>query len=244
MPRLRGEPRLRFPEPLAGDPHGVAALGADFSPQTLLDAYRQGFFPWPQSVHSVPWCSPLERAIYPLEREDRWSRSLRRRLRTHPYRISHDEAFADIMHAAGDVRHEGTWIIPEMIAGYTRLFQLGFAHSVEIWRGGGDEEELVGGIYGVAIGGAFCGESMFHRETDASKLAFVELVRTLRRGGFTLFDVQLMTPHLESLGCVAVSREAYLERLGGALEVDAYFDRDTRPAVAPSSDAGLAHSGG
>ena len=188
------------------------AEGPDFSPGTILAAYRRGIFPWPQANDMVPWCSPDPRAIFPLEEPPHWSRSLRRTLRVHPYALTVDRAFREVMRACG-ARRGGTWIIPEMIDAYAALHALGWAHSVEVWEG----EELVGGIYGIAIGGVFAGESMFHRRTDTSKIAFAALVDRLRSTGFVLFDVQVMNDHLASLGCVEVPRSEYLHRLAEAV---------------------------
>jgi leucyl/phenylalanyl-tRNA--protein transferase len=203
------ETRVVFPDPRRAGRREILAVGVDFTPGTLLAAYRQGIFPWPQSRTLVPWCSPDPRAIFPLEEPPHWSRSLRRTLRKNPWRISVDEAFADVMRACGETRPEGTWISEEMIAGYAALHRLGWAHSVEVWEGA----ELVGGIYGVAIGGSFAGESMFHKRTDASKVAFATLAETLRARGYALFDVQVMNDHLASLGCIEIRRAAYLDRL-------------------------------
>src|SRR6476620_6041561 len=160
--------RVVFPDPRRAGRREILAVGVDFSPGTLLAAYRQGIFPWPQSRTLVPWCSPDPRAIFPLAEPLHWSRSRRRTLRKHPWRISIDEAFEGVMRACGETRPEGTWIHEEMITGYASLHRLGWAHSVEV----GEGAELVGGIYGVAIGGSFAGESMFHKRTDASKVAF------------------------------------------------------------------------
>lgn len=206
-----------FPDPSRAGSREILAVGVDFSPGTLLAAYRQGIFPWPQSRTLVPWCSPDPRAIFPLESEPHWSRSLRRTLRKSPFRVSVDEAFGQVIRACGEERDGGTWIVPELVEGYARLHELGWAHSVEVW----EADELVGGIYGVAIGGLFAGESMFHRRTDASKVAFAHLVQRLRAGGFVLFDVQVMNDHLASLGCVEVRRGRFLERLRAALPLQA-----------------------
>ncbi|GAC1299423.1 MAG: leucyl/phenylalanyl-tRNA--protein transferase [Polyangiales bacterium] len=225
-----------FPDPRRAGRREILAVGADFSPGTLLAAYRAGIFPWPQSrtllspfdpsaqpsakstrAVLVPWCSPDPRAIFPIEEAPHWSRSLRRTLRIHPFTVSIDTAFEEVMRACGDEREEGTWINEEMIAGYTRLHRLGWAHSVEVWAEVDSARALVGGIYGLAIGRLFAGESMFHRRTDASKIAFAALVERLRQGGFTLFDVQVMNPHLFSLGCVEIRRIEYLRRLEKAI---------------------------
>ncbi|HEX7603660.1 MAG TPA: leucyl/phenylalanyl-tRNA--protein transferase, partial [Polyangiaceae bacterium] len=140
-------------------------------------------------------------------------RSLRRTLRTHPFRISVNTAFEEVMNACGTERAGGTWIIPELIAGYVKLNELGWAHSLEVWEG----ELLVGGIYGVAVGAAFAGESMFHRRTDASKIAFATLAERLKESGYLLFDAQVKNPHLTSLGCIEIKRTDYLERLAKAV---------------------------
>jgi leucyl/phenylalanyl-tRNA--protein transferase len=202
---------VRFPDPRRAR-RDVIAVGADFRPGTLLTAYRAGIFPWPQSDGSlVAWFSPKSRALLPLDALH-WSRSLRRTLRHHPYRITVNAAFRETMIACG-AREEGTWITPEVIAGYTDLHALGWAHSLEVW----DADELVGGIYGIAIGASFAGESMFHARTDASKIAFATLAERLRDAGHQLFDAQVMTPHLETLGCANVRRDEYLDRLARAV---------------------------
>jgi leucyl/phenylalanyl-tRNA---protein transferase len=210
-------PRAEAPEEFALAEHDVVARGTDYRPGTLLAAYRNGIFPWPHSValpglrglsqkSIVLWCSPEERAHFPLTEELRWSRSLRRTLRTTRFQVRHNTAFEQVMIACGTEREGGTWITPELRAGYLKMHQLGFAHSVEVW----DEHELAGGIYGVAIGSIFAGESMFHRRTDASKIAFAALAHALVASGFTWFDVQVQNPHLESLGCQEVARDTFL----------------------------------
>lgn len=212
--------RYHFPDPESGEgPQGIVGTGADFAPGTLLHAYHRGIFPWPApQLRVVLWCSPDPRAVFPLDREPRWSRSLSRKLRQRRHRISVDEAFEAVMDGCAD-REGGTWITPELAAGYRRLHAMGWAHSLEAWSEAG---ELVGGIYGVAVGGAFSAESMFHRETDASKIAFANLVERLRPR-FTIFDAQVMTPHLASLGCVEIPRAEFLARLAGAAKEDVPF---------------------
>lgn len=216
---------MRFPDPAKAPSHGVVAVGCDFSPGTLLHAYRKGIFPWPhgddlddRGSPLVLWFSPEPRCTFPLEPEPHWSRSLRRTLRIHPYEVTVDQDFVGVMRMCGETRANATWIIPELVAGYTQLFELGWAHSVEVWEKTETGRELVGGIYGVAIGGVFAGESMFHTRTDCSKIAFATLVAKLRGAGYRVFDVQVMNPHLQSLGCVDVPRSAYLERLADALK--------------------------
>ncbi len=213
---------VEFPDPRTLE-EDVVAVGTDFSPGTLLSAYRRGIFPWPHG-RVVAWFSPDPRAVLPLESTPlHWSRSLRRTLRNHPYEVTVDTAFEEVMRTCGDVRSEGTWITPGMIAGYKRLHVLGWTHSVEVWERAADrgERTLVGGIYGIAIGGLFAGESMFHKRTDASKIAFATLAERLVAGGFELFDVQLMTSHLESLGCVEIARNEYLDRVARAITKEA-----------------------
>ena len=211
--------RVKFPDPGRPRSPDVIAMGCDFTPGTLLSAYRSGIFPWPHGDESpdgaplVLWFSPNPRTIFPLEEPLHWSRSLRRTLRNHPWEVTVDRGFAQVMRLCGETRANNTWIIPELVAGYTALHELGWTHSVEVWEKG----DLVGGIYGVAIGGMFAGESMFHLRTDASKVAFATLAEKLRGAGFTLFDVQVQNPHLESLGCVEITRAEYLDRLRAAL---------------------------
>lgn len=220
--------RVRFPDPLRAPSHGVLAAGCDFNAGTLLLAYRSGIFPWPHGDDEdesgaplVLWFSPEPRCIFELENEPHWSRSLRRTLRRHPYEVTVDEDFEGVMRMCGETRANATWIIPELMRGYTRLHELGWAHSVEVWEraSNGGKRELVGGIYGVAIGGLFAGESMFHTRTDTSKIAFGTLVSKLRSAGYTLFDVQVQNPHLTSLGCIEIPRREYLGRLDDALKV-------------------------
>lgn len=210
----------------------MLAVGCDFTPGTLLHAYRSGIFPWPhgddedeRGAPLVLWFSPDPRCIFDLEHEPHWSRSLRRTLRLHPYEVTIDQDFAGVMRMCGETRKNATWIIPELEAGYRELHALGWAHSVEVWEKAGERRELVGGIYGVAINGLFAGESMFHTRTDTSKIAFATLVEALRRAGYVLFDVQVTNPHLASLGCIEIPRRDYLGRVPNALATS------TRPLV-------------
>ena len=166
----------------------------------------------------------LRRAIFPLEEEPHWSRSLRRTLRATPFVRTIDEAFREVIEACGDERPDARWIVPEYVEGYARLHRLGWTHSVEVWErgegseGGAEGRVLVGGISAwIAVGAFFAGESMFHRRTDASKIAFATLVHALRASGFALFDVQVLNPHLRSLGCVELPRREYPDRLALAL---------------------------
>lgn len=200
-----------LPAAHSADDRGVVGVGADLEPGTLLAAYRSGLFPMPVEGGVIAWWSPDPRAILPLDGL-RMTRSLRRSLDR--FEVSIDRAFPAVIEACGDPGRPHGWINDDIRAAYTRLHDLGWAHSVEAWAG----EDLVGGLYGVAIGGFFAGESMFHRRPDASKVALVHLVEVLRRGGATLLDVQWTTPHLESLGAVGIPRSEYLILLGAALE--------------------------
>lgn len=194
----------------------LAAVGADLEPGTLLHAYRHGFFPMPgPRPRDLMWFCPVDRGVLPLGNLH-VSRSLRRSLGRFEVRVN--TAFADVVRACGDPRRPHGWIDASILAAYSRLHDLGWAHSVETWRDG----RLVGGVYGVAIGGLFAGESMFHRETDASKAALVALVEILRDADADrrVLDVQWSTPHLASLGVVEISREHYLRRLDAALSLD------------------------
>ena len=181
-------------------------FGADLKPATLVDAYRRGIFPWPHPGVALPWFSPDPRAVVRLE-ELRVSRSLRQRLRRSGWTTTVDRAFEAVVDAcARRPGGEGTWIGRDMRHAYDRLARLGWAHSVEVWDG----DELVGGLYGVAVGGCFTGESMFHRSTDASKVALADLVARWAEAGGAFIDVQLPTEHLRSLGAVELERAEYL----------------------------------
>jgi leucyl/phenylalanyl-tRNA--protein transferase len=212
---------VTFPDPRRAGKDEVIAIGSDFRPGTLLEAYRHGIFPWPQSTRLVPWCSMNPRAIFPIDAPPHWSRSLRRTLRIHPFKVTVDDAFAEVVRACGDERPKERWIIGPYAEGFVRLHDLGWTHSVEVGeeseQDGTDGRALVGGIYGIAIGGLFAGESMFHRRTDASKIAFATLVGRLRDAGFDLFDVQVMNDHLRSLGCIEIPRADYLDRVARAV---------------------------
>jgi leucyl/phenylalanyl-tRNA--protein transferase len=185
-------------------------VGADLEPGTLLHAYRSGMFPMPVSG-AMGWWSPDPRGVLPLDGL-RVSRSLAKAVGRFEVRI--DTAFAEVVRACADPARAGGWITPAIVDAYTRLHELGWAHSVEAW----DDDGLAGGLYGVAVGGLFAGESMFHRRTDASKVALVGLVELLRADGLErLLDVQWRTDHLATLGVVEVPRPTYLARLERAL---------------------------
>ncbi|MGI9281285.1 MAG: leucyl/phenylalanyl-tRNA--protein transferase [Endozoicomonas sp.] len=191
-------------------PDGLLAMGGNLEPETLVDAYQNGIFPWFNEGEPILWWSPNPRMVlYPDQLHI--SRSMNRFLKKHPYRVSFDEAFNEVMTACSSPRanQEGTWIIDEMKEAYSELHQQGFAHSVEVWS----ENKLMGGLYGVAIDKIFFGESMFSFATNTSKLAMISLCKELLRRNFRLVDCQIHSPHLESLGAKMISRDAFLKAL-------------------------------
>ena len=216
MPTEPPAPGWVFPDPAAADDDDLVGMGADLEPGTVLSAYRRGLFPMPADDEGVPmlWWSPQQRGVLPL-RGLRVSRSLRQSMRRMEIRV--DTAFAEVIAACADPARDSGWIDGDIIAAYTRLHELGWVHSVEAWR----DDELVGGLYGVATGGLFAGESMFHRTRDASKVALVGLVEILRDeyADQRLLDVQWGTEHLASLGVVEVPRPSYVRMLRDALDV-------------------------
>lgn len=218
MSRTPPAARSRFPDPRAAPGDGPLAWGGTTDAATLLDAYSHGIFPWPHDGIAF-WWSPDPRAVIPLDALH-VSRSLRRTLKSGRFRCTVDRAFSDVVAACADRPGEGTWITAELIAGYEGLHARGVAHSVEVWDA---DERLVGGLYGIALGAAFTGESMFHHATDASKVALVHLVARLRARGFTLLDAQVPTPHLASLGAVPVPRVVFLDALAAARRADVTF---------------------
>ena len=210
--------RLGFPDPRTADDDGLVAIGGDLSVPRLQLAYRSGIFPW--TVNPITWWSPDPRGIFELA-QFHVPRSLSKFIRKLPFEITRDRAFRQVMEACA-VPAPGrrqTWITPEFIEAYTHLHELGEAHSIECWHG----SELVGGIYGVSLGGLFAGESMFHRATNASKVALCHLVEHLRTRDFVLFDIQMITPATRQLGAVEISRDEYLRRLHRAVQMDCTF---------------------
>jgi len=206
---------LVFP-PVDGADDGLVAVGGDLSSKRLLLAYRSGLFPWYGEGQPILWHSPEPRYVITTD-TFHVPRRLERRLRTGPYRVTLDTAFMGVIEACARIERpgqDGTWITDDMRTAYARLHEEGWAHSVEAWR----EDELVGGLYGVSLGGAFFGESMFATAPDASKIAFVRLVRQLEAWGIELIDCQVHTGHLETFGALAWSRTRYLRALAGALE--------------------------
>ena len=209
--------RFDLPDPSSGD-GDVVAVGADLEPGTLLQGYRKGLFPMGLPDGHLGWWSPVDRAILPV-RGLHISRSLRQSTRR--FQVSVDADFEGVIRGCADSRRRDPWITEDFVEAYTMLHRLGWAHSVEVWDNDGN---LVGGLYGVAIGGLFAGESMFHEVRDASKVALVHLVVVMNRGGGRLLDVQWQTSHLESLGAVVIGRDAYLEKLKEALDGPEVFD--------------------
>ena len=200
--------RSLFPDPRTVPGDEPFARGVNYEPDVLIDAYAHGIFPWPYDDGEVYWWSPDPRAVIFCDRLH-VSRSLQRTLRRRQWRATVDTAFADVMLACAEPRDTGTWITDDYRAGYQRLHDLGVAHSVEIWEG----EELVGGVYGIAIGGVFTGESMFHRRTDASKAALVALRDHMVERGLSVIDAQLPTAHLLSMGAQSIPRAGFLDLL-------------------------------
>jgi leucyl/phenylalanyl-tRNA--protein transferase len=198
-------------------------IGGGLSPEWILTAYQRGIFPWPvvdEDVEILAWFSPDPRAV--LDFDDlHVPQRLERRIRRGEFEVTFDRAFDDVIEACAAPRKktDGTWITPAMVDAYRKMHDLGWAHSVEVWQSG----SLVGGLYGMAIGGFFAGESMFHRQRDASKAAVVFLVERLRQRGFRLFDVQQSTPHLRRMGARLIRRREFLERLAQCLELPVTF---------------------
>lgn len=207
--------KIQFPPVEEADEYGLLAAGGDLRVETLRTAYRSGIFPWPIEGYPLLWFAPPQRAILPFA-EFHVARSLRKLLRRHPFEIRIDSNFERVIHtcAAPRADNEGTWITDEMIAGYTRLHRAGDAHSVEAYHDG----ELVGGLYGVAYGAYFCGESMFFTMSGASKVALVHLVEHLRARGATWLDTQMMTPLFAGCGAREVPRAEFMAMLGQALQ--------------------------
>jgi leucyl/phenylalanyl-tRNA---protein transferase len=202
---------------------GLVALGGDLSPQTLLEAYRKGIFPW-EGDDPVPWFSPDPRCILRPGDFHR-SRSMRKLDRRGAFRVTADLRFREVMRSCASIHRpgqRGTWISDRMVEAYDTLYAMGIGHSVEVWEG----DRIVGGLYGLAIGRAFFGESMFSQASNASKFALMRLCRTLDRWGFHFVDCQQHTPHLESLGAVTVPRLDYLDLLDEALAAPDQWNPD------------------
>jgi leucyl/phenylalanyl-tRNA--protein transferase len=208
---LRPDSPCRFPDARSFDKEGLIAIGGDLCPARLLAAYGSGIFPWYAEGYLPMWWSPDPRGLLCPERLHT-SRSLRRVLRRAAFQLTWNRCFLRVMTECGQQRAEGSWVIPEMVVAYERLHRAGHAHSLEVWDG----TELIGGTYGVQVGGLFAAESMFHRRTDMSKVALTALVRSLFAAGIELLDVQFATEHLVTLGAFTVPRAEYLARLAAA----------------------------
>lgn len=212
LPQLDADEHAPFPDPsrALSDPNGLLAYGGDLSPHRLLEAYRHGIFPWYSDGEPILWWSPDPRCVFRTDHL-RVNRSLRRQLAGKAWRLTVDHAFADVMRRCAMPRDDdaGTWISPAMTDAYVRLHEAGHAHSVEVWDG----ERLVGGIYGVAVGRLFCGESMFSAEPGGSKLALTSLAQLLRDQGYPLIDAQVANAHTLGLGAMELPRARFLERV-------------------------------
>jgi leucyl/phenylalanyl-tRNA---protein transferase len=213
IPFLKKNDAFRDPSEARED--GLVALGGDLGVERLLVAYRSGIFPW--SANPISWWSPNPRGIIELE-NFHVSRSTSKKMKLKEFRFSINEAFSEVIVKCAEMTHDrrDNWIEQELIDAYIQLHLAGYAHSAECWCG----NELIGGVYGVAIGGFFAGESMFSRVSDGSKMALTFLIDHLKKQGFILFDTQIVTPHTKSLGAIEISRIDYLERLSCAINHD------------------------
>ena len=201
---------LAFPPPKLAlkEPNGLLAIGGDLSPQRLVEAYKQGIFPWYSDNEPIMWWSPDPRAIIKTD-QIHINRTLKKFLNRNPYSVSVNKAYADVIsHCANaPFRDEETWITPSMRAAYIKLHQQGYAHSIEVWH----QQELVGGLYGIAINGYFSGESMFYKKSNASKIALVALAQLLQQQNIDFIDCQMQNPFLSSMGATEISREAFIQ---------------------------------
>ncbi len=213
------------------EPNGLLAVGGELAPEWLINAYREGIFPWYCDDQPLLWWSPCPRMVL-FPSRIKISRSLRRRLKRRDYQVTMDHAFAEVITACAAPRNDqaGTWIDSDISTAYQQLNQHGYAHSVEVWQ----EEQLIGGLYGVAMGKLFFGESMFSRATDASKIALVYLACQLQKWQFKLIDCQVSSPHLQSLGAEEISRPQFIATLHRYR--DAETDSPTHWAIEPGLD--------
>jgi len=235
IPRLGDAPGTPFPpiESALDEPDGLLAWGGDLSPERLLEAYRQGIFPWYSGQTPILWWCPSQRCVIPTARVH-VSRRLQRLLRHGKYAVTADRAFDAVVAGCAQGRGE-TWITPAMRRAYQEMHRLGFGHSIEVWL----EDELAGGLYGLALGRMFFGESMFSRQRDASKVALVSLCRVLHRWGCPWLDCQLLNPHLERMGAVLMPRASFtqrLHRLVAAAPADQHWRHDFATTLASLAD--------
>ena len=221
MPKLLEASVWDFPTLEQMPQDDLVILGADLKPETVIDSYRHGIFPMHIEVankREIGWWSPQQRGILPLNKIN-ISKSLQKSMKK--FHVSFDQAFDQVIDGCGDDKRPQGWINKEIKIAYKKLFELGYVHSVEVWN---KNDELVGGLYGVEIKGLFAGESMFHKETDASKTAMVSVVNKLKEaGGERIFDVQWQTPHLKSMGVIEISRSSYLNQLKKVLKTKPAF---------------------
>jgi leucyl/phenylalanyl-tRNA--protein transferase len=207
-----------FPNPESADDFGLVAIGGDLKPARLLQAYRSGIFPWFDEGDPILWWSPNPRAILEFDGLH-VSRRLRRTIERGRFKVTINQDFVGVMRGCAYRPQEGTWITAAMLDAYATLHRLGHAHSVEVWH----DDDLAGGLYGVAVGGFFAGESMFTRVRDASKVALFHLMKRLGEREFQLFDIQFLTDHTRRLGAIEVPRVEYLRRLRLALDCATSF---------------------
>ena len=203
--------KIAFPDVELAGPDGILAIGGDLSPERLMLAYRSGIFPWYSEGEPIVWYSPEKRMVL-LPGQLRISDSMKQLMRKNLYRVTWNKSFEEVIRAckaSPRKGQDGTWITDEMLRAYVRLHELGHAKSVEVWR----EDELVGGLYGVDLGHVFCGESMFSKESNTSKIAFIELVRSLESQNYRMIDCQVYTSHLASLGAREIPRKKFIELL-------------------------------
>lgn len=209
------ENTVDFPNPEEATEEGLIGFGGNLEIPTLLQAYRMGIFPWPMEGYPLAWFSPPERAVLVFD-EFHISRSLQKFLKKSTYRVSMDEAFTKVIRTCASThqkKHKGTWITSEMVSAYIKLHEKGHARSFEVWEG----KELVGGLYGVDLGGAFAAESMFHLKPNTSKIALIHCVETLGKRGLKWIDIQMLTPHLEAMGARELPRKKFLKMLNEVL---------------------------
>ena len=222
---------LHFPDTNTAldEPDGLLAAGGDLSPERLVAAYKHGTFPWFSQDDPILWWSPNPRCVL-FPEQIHISRSMRKQLKKGHYRVTFDEAFTQVIQACASTREEttGTWISPEMQTAYTQLHQQGIAHSVEVW----ENEQLIGGLYGLGIGKLFFGESMFSFQASASKIAFIALCQQLKTWGYPLIDCQVHNEHLESLGATNIPRDEFIHYIRQYIDTETdHFWRFDQPNV-------------
>jgi len=202
----------RFPDPDQTDENGIIAVGGDLHPDSLLNAYKEGIFPWPMPGLPLLWFCPKERAVLKFE-DFHISKSLEKWLKKTSLKVTFNQAFDEVIHACASIPRSAdsiSWITDEMIAAYTHFHRLGYAHSVEVWD---ENKKLVGGLYGVSVDGVFSGESMFRSTPNASKLAIVKLIEHLKTRRLTWMDIQVMTPHMHAFGAKTITQNEFLRLL-------------------------------